>query len=70
MRDYEFAQPRPLHVPVAPGEYVTIWADFPLTEEKWQQMFAVLSAMKPALVEAGADESRDETEEDRLSVAL
>jgi diadenosine tetraphosphate (Ap4A) HIT family hydrolase len=60
MRDYEFSQPRPLHVPVAPGEYVTIWADFPLTEEKWQQMFAVLSAMKAALVEAGADELRDD----------
>jgi hypothetical protein len=41
---------REMHLPIAPDEYATIRAVFPLTEMKWNQMLTVLTAMKPALV--------------------
>lgn len=37
-------------IPVAQGENVTIEGEFPLTEAKWTQFMAVLSAMKLGLV--------------------
>jgi hypothetical protein len=39
-----------ISIPVAPGEYVIIRANFPLADGKWQMMLSVLQAMKPALV--------------------
>lgn len=37
-------------VPVGVGENVIVQGEFPITEAKWAQFIAVLSAMKPALV--------------------
>jgi hypothetical protein len=45
-----------IQLPIAPQEWAALQAEFPLTEEKWTQMFAVLNAMKPALVQRRADE--------------
>jgi hypothetical protein len=52
MGDLVAPQPQRVSVPlpVAPSEYVFIQGVFPLTEAKWDQMQAVLEAMKPALV--------------------
>lgn len=41
---------REISIPLAPGEYAIIRADFPLDDAKWQMMLSVLQAMKPALV--------------------
>jgi hypothetical protein len=38
-------------VPVAKGENVIIQAVFPLSEDKWKRMVAILRAMKPSLVD-------------------
>jgi hypothetical protein len=38
------------HLPVAQGATVTIQGPFPLAQGEWDQMIAVLNAMKPALV--------------------
>ncbi len=37
-------------VPVAPGKDVIVEGGFPLSEEEWAQLMAVLGVMKPALV--------------------
>lgn len=39
-----------IQLPIAAGEWATLQAPFPLTQDKWEQMLAVLNAMKPALV--------------------
>lgn len=49
----------PMYLPIAPNEYALIQADFPLTEPKWEQMLAVLQAMKPALVAAVPAQSEE-----------
>ena len=56
-------QPQKLVVqlPIAPAEFAALQAPFPLTEAKWEQMLAVLNAMKPALV--GADGEQRPAEE-------
>lgn len=41
---------REIQIPIALDEWVTLKAAFPLTDEKWKQLTAVLDAMKPALV--------------------
>ena len=46
-----------MQLPIAPSEFAALQAPFPLTEAKWDQMLAVLNAMKPALVGSG-DEQR------------
>ena len=43
-------QTKVIQLPIAPEEWAALQAPFPLTEEKWTQMLAVLEAMKPALV--------------------
>lgn len=56
-----------IQLPIAPEEWAALQAQFPLTEEKWVQMLAVLNAMKPALVAESsveADEERPEPPED------
>jgi len=58
-------QQRTIHLPISPTEWATLQAPFPLTKEGWDQMLAVLDAMKPALVqpESGAESSREESSE-------
>jgi hypothetical protein len=41
---------RVVSLPLSVTEWATLQAPFPLTEIKWNQMIAVLTAMKPALV--------------------
>jgi hypothetical protein len=48
---------RVIQLPIAPTEWAALQAPFPLTPEKWNQMLAVLNAMKPALVQNAAKES-------------
>jgi hypothetical protein len=45
-----------LQIPLAPGEFATISAAFPLTEEKWDQLLSVLEVFKKGLI-ARPDES-------------
>jgi len=40
----------PLNVPVSPGRTVTVAVPLPMTEDEWQNMLAVLDAMKPGIV--------------------
>ena len=52
-----------VQIPIAANEWAALQAPFPLTKEKWQQMFDVLKAMKPALVaENGAEADEDRPE--------
>ncbi|HZV72152.1 MAG TPA: hypothetical protein VFF79_00395 [Conexibacter sp.] len=46
---------RAVQVPLSGAEWVTVQGAFPLTEEAWDQMIAVLNAMKPGLVKLGSD---------------
>lgn len=46
---------RAVQVPLSGAEWVTVQGAFPLTEEAWDQMIAVLNAMKPGLVRLGSD---------------
>lgn len=39
-----------ISIPLAPGEYATVRATFPMTNSKWEMMLSVLQAMKSALV--------------------
>jgi hypothetical protein len=41
--------PRTVQIPVSQAAWVAFQGAFPLTEAEWQQMMAVLAAMKPAL---------------------
>lgn len=41
---------RPLQLPLSADTWATLTAPFPLTKQAWEQMLAVLNAMKPALV--------------------
>lgn len=41
---------RAIYLPISSVEWASLEASFPLSEEGWQQMMAVLEAMKPALV--------------------
>jgi hypothetical protein len=43
-------QPRTIQLPVPGTSWVTVQGAFPLSEEAWEQMIAMLSAMKPGLV--------------------
>ena len=47
----EARQPRIVQLPISASEWAALQAPFPLTEAKWEQMMAVLQAMKPALTE-------------------
>ena len=40
-----------LIIPIRPDKYVRLEAEFPMTDEEWERMIAILGAMKPALVE-------------------
>ena len=42
---------RDIQLPLASNSWATLSARFPLTQKKWEQMLAVLKAMKPALTE-------------------
>ena len=49
---------RNIQLPLSSNSWATLSAKFPLSEVGWDQMIAVLTAMKPALVE-----DKEETEE-------
>lgn len=46
---------RAVQVPLSGAEWVTVEGAFPLSEQAWNQMIAVLNAMKPGLVEPDPD---------------
>lgn len=48
---------RTLVLPLAPKEWAVLAADFPMTEESWARMIAILDTMKPALVYPPAEPS-------------
>ena len=54
-------QTRVIQLPISSTEWAALQAPFPLTEEKWKQMLAVLDAMKPALV--GNDKGSESQEQ-------
>lgn len=47
-------------IPFSPTEWASLQARFPLTEEKWQQMLDVLTAMKRGLVTENGAEANEE----------
>ena len=68
-KEGEMAPPAPpppsassIQLPVSAGEWAVLQAAFPLTERKWKQMLAVLSAMKPALVSGDHEDLAEDTE--------
>ena len=56
-------QTRVIQLPISSTEWAALQAPFPLTEEKWEQMLAVLDAMKPALV--GKEKDQDDPGENK-----
>ena len=50
------AKPRAVQLPLSHGEWAILQAAFPVNEEAWNQMLAVLQAMKPGLVKEAPDE--------------
>jgi hypothetical protein len=46
------ARQRSVQIPLSVNDWATLQAAFPLSEAAWEQMIAVLNAMKPALVAA------------------
>lgn len=46
----EGRETRTVQVPYSPSEWALVQAPFPMTEAAWNQMIAVLTAMKPGLV--------------------
>ncbi|MDQ6946386.1 MAG: hypothetical protein M3256_08950 [Actinomycetota bacterium] len=51
--------PHVLTIPLVGGTAVLVEGEFPITETDWNQMMAVLNAMKPGLVAEPQDESLD-----------
>lgn len=51
-----------VHLPLSNAEWAILQAPFPLTELAWNQMTAVLTAMKPALVVSPEPPSKHEDE--------
>ena len=49
-------------IPIAGAQWPTLVADFPMTEQAWESMLALLKAMKPGLVmaEVKTDEKKPE----------
>lgn len=37
-------------LPISPTQSITLWGNFPITQTEWEQMIAVIQAMRPALV--------------------
>ena len=48
--------PRTIQLPYAHNRWALLQADFPMSPSEWEQMLAVLDAMKPALIAEPADE--------------
>lgn len=47
---------RSVQVPISATTWATLQAPFPLTEDAWKQLLAVLQAMKPGLVAKASDD--------------
>lgn len=52
-------QVREVPIPIQGSAWPALKATFPMTEEAWTQMIAVLNAMKPGLVEAKPTEPEE-----------
>jgi hypothetical protein len=50
-----------LQIPLAPGEFATITAAFPLTEDKWDQLLNVLEVFKKGLIARPERDSADDS---------
>jgi hypothetical protein len=50
------APDREVQIPVTPSSWVKVRGAFPLTEGAWDQMMAILAAMKPGLTRTESDE--------------
>jgi hypothetical protein len=46
-------------LPLAGTKWVTVHGSFPLSRSAWDQMLAMLEAMKPGLVESGDEENTE-----------
>lgn len=57
-------------LPLAVGEWATLYAAFPVTETAWNQMLAVLTAMKPALVVPPLQQDTQAVKEERTEMNL
>lgn len=54
---------RSVQVPLSATTWATVQAPFPITEAAWNQMLAVLNAMKPGLVASGDRSTANDPEE-------
>lgn len=53
---------RAVQLPLSGTAWATLQASFPLTDDQWTQMMALLVAMKPALVEQSGDSGSTDNE--------
>jgi hypothetical protein len=58
LADRKKRESRTIQVPYSPTEWAMVQAPFPLSESQWEQMIAVLNAMKPGLTEASDDPAK------------
>lgn len=51
---------REIPIPISGSAWPSIKAAFPMSEEAWKQMIAVLNAMKPGLVVQGTPDTEED----------
>lgn len=51
---------KPIEIPITTTPWPILTVEFPMSEDKWSQMMAMLAAMKPAIVEANDENEGDE----------
>jgi hypothetical protein len=56
--------PPPIQLPLLGGTVVTIQASGPVSEEAWEQMMTVLTALKPGFVAQRVERANDQLEDD------
>lgn len=61
-------QPDALKIPLTGGEWAYLTAAFPISEQQWQRMLAVLEAMKPGLIEDDPPAPQESLEPDAGSI--
>jgi hypothetical protein len=60
LRDSSGGQQRAVQLPISANRWAILQAPFPMSESAWEQMMAVLEAMKPALVKDEEVQGNDE----------
>lgn len=60
--------PDALRIPLTGGEWAYLTAAFPISEQQWQRMLAVLEAMKPGLIEDDPPAPEESLEPDAGSI--